>query len=289
MKNRLPSWFKQELPDIDVRETARILSESQVNTVCRQAKCPNAGVCFKDKKVTFLILGNICTRGCLFCNVTGYAATPLSVDTGEPQRIARAIKLLGLSYAVVTSVTRDDLFDGGAEFFAETISWIRRVNNGSVKVEVLIPDFQGNPESLGKLVSAHPDLIGHNIETVKRLYPAVRPGADYLRSLELLRRVKLLDASIPTKSSLMLGMGERKEEVAQTMKDLRDSLCDCLYLGQYLAPSLRHYPVREFLTLEQFEEYRIVAGAMGFKAVLCAPLARSSYRAENIYRELQNV
>ena len=289
MNNRLPSWFRQELPGEEARKISRLFSKLCVHTVCREARCPNINLCFKNKKATFLILGNVCTRGCRFCSITKHDGRPLTVDTGEPLRVAEAIKLLGLDYAVITSVTRDDLSDGGAELFAQTLEQIRRLNNSSVKIEVLIPDFNGNEESIKKVVRASPDLIGHNIETVKRLYPELRPQADYWRSLDLLHQIKLLGQGIPTKSSLMLGMGETEEEVIEVMKDLRRSLCDCLYLGQYLTPSFDHYPVKEFLCLEQFEEYRITALNMGFKALLCAPLVRSSYRAEIVYRELENV
>ncbi|MCM8797035.1 MAG: lipoyl synthase [Candidatus Omnitrophica bacterium] len=289
MIRRLPIWFRQELPDDISQATSRFFRESSVDTVCGAAKCPNTAVCFRQKRMTFLILGKVCTRNCAFCNIAKNDSSVLSLDKDEPMRVAQVIKALGLNYAVITSVTRDDLTDGGAGVFAETIFWIRKINGLSTKIEVLIPDFQGKTSSLGKIIEASPDLIAHNLETVKRLYPEVRPSADYQRSLELLRKVKLLNSNIPTKSSLMLGMGETKEELLETMLDLRQALCDCLCLGQYLAPSLKHYPVAEFLTPAQFAGYRNIAREMGFKVVLSAPLARGSYKAQSVYQELGNV
>jgi len=283
MINRLPSWFRQEIPDAAVFEMSGLLSKFNIHTVCRQAGCPNLGRCFKDKKFTFMILGDSCTRNCGFCAVNKGSA--LTLDDAEPQRLSRIVKLLGLGYAVITSVTRDDLPDGGAGHFAKCIASIRALNSG-IKVEVLIPDFQGKLASLKCVLDSVPQVLAHNIETVSRLYKDLRPQADYRLSLGILDKAKELQPSITTKSSIMLGLGETEEEVASSMEDLREKRCDILTLGQYLAPSPSHYPVREFIDIEQFRKYREIGIRLGFKAVLSGPLVRSSYNAEDIYREL---
>ncbi len=283
----LPYWFKQEVPDALTLERKKIISQANIHTVCQEAKCPNLTRCFKELRFTFIILGDSCTRNCRFCGVnkTGSKKT-LTVDRDEPVRLAKLIKGLGINYAIITSVTRDDLSDGGAEIFAETITLIRQLNR-DIKIEVLIPDFQGKISSLKCVLDAKPDIVGHNIETVMRLYRDLRPQVQYQLSLEILSKIKELNSSIITKSSLMLGLGEREEEVMDTLKDLRNSYCDILTLGQYLAPSSEHYPVSEVIPLEQFQKYQDIGLGLGFKKVLSGPLVRSSYLAEDLCAELQ--
>jgi len=292
MKNynyRLPAWFKQEIPGDVVLSRLRKLSTLNIKTVCKEAKCPNLSHCFKNSRLTFMILGDTCTRNCRFCGVKKVAgAERLKVDSDEPKRIAAAAKELGINYAVITSVTRDDLEDGGAGQFAEAIALIREALPG-IKVEALIPDFQGKESSLRRVLNASPTVVAHNMETVSRLYAELRPEADYRFSLDLLSKVKDLAPGINTKSSLILGLGETEPEVIATMEDLRYNNCDILALGQYLAPSLEHYPVKEFISIEQFQDYKRIGLGFGFKAVLSGPLVRSSYHAEEIYREFMHV
>ncbi len=283
MKNRLPLWFRQELPDDSVRAMAQLISGFGLRTVCREARCPNMAHCFKNRKATFIILGDTCTRACGFCAVKKACGKSLSLDLGEPRRIADAVSRLKLDYAVITSVTRDDLVDGGAKIFAETAELIHRIGSGT-KVELLIPDFQGDLSSLGIVVKSGPEVIAHNIETVKRLYASLRPQADYRLSMELLEKVKYLNPGLVTKSSLMLGLGESEEEVIEALKDLRRKRCDILTLGQYLAPSNGHYPVKEFIAIEQFQKYREIGRRLGFKSVFSGPLVRSSYHAQEVYQ-----
>jgi lipoic acid synthetase len=305
MKNRLPTWFRQDIPDATVRGRMQLLSEFNVNTVCQQAKCPNISTCFKNNRATFMILGDTCTRNCRFCNINKSGTVfmpkqncPLKgdslrffpepspgVDLGEPFRIAEAVKRLRLNYVVITSVTRDDLEDGGAGQFAKVIASIRGINP-DMKVEVLIPDFRGRIASIKCVTDAAPSVVAHNIETVSRLYGDLRPQADYQLSLIVLSKIKELLPDVNTKSSLMLGLGETKEEVLETLRDLRDNGCDILTLGQYLAPSVNHYPLKEFITIEQFQEYKEIGISMGFKVVLSGPLVRSSYQAADLYKEL---
>lgn len=281
---RLPPWFKQDIPDDKALSLMRLFSASGVNTVCRFAKCPNISGCFGNNEFTFMILGNACTRNCRFCNVNKAGSAGGIVDAGEPRRISGLVKSLGLSYVVITSVTRDDLSDGGASVFAKTIELIHGVDK-NIKVEVLIPDFQAKALSLKCVLDAFPFVVGHNIETVKRLYTDLRPQADYRRSLWVLKKIKELSPRTITKSSLMLGLGETKEEVIEAMRDLKSSECDCLTLGQYLAPSERHYPVKEFVAIEQFREYQDVAADIGFRAVMSGPKVRSSYDAQKMQKE----
>lgn len=288
MRNRLPEWFRQEVPPPAVLERQKKLSSSGVLTVCREARCPNAGRCLHDGRLTFMILGNACTRQCGFCGVNKAGDRPLTVDHEEPHRISLAVKSLGLTYCVVTSVTRDDLSDGGAAHFKEVIASIRSLN-GDIGIETLIPDFSGNFRSLKTVVEASPSVIAHNIETIRRLYPAIRPQADYGTSLELLLGIKEIDPRVVTKSSLMVGLGEQETEVVETMRDLRGSRCDIVTLGQYLAPRVGSCPVREFVRPEQFRKYERIGKELGFKAVLSGPLVRSSYQAEAVYRGLRDV
>jgi len=284
MRNRLPSGFRQEIPDTGIGQTLRLLDGLNVRTVCAQAHCPNLTRCFKNKEITFIILGDACTRNCRFCAVMKSRKSRLTVDAGEPERVARAIKTLGLEYVVITSVTRDDISDGGAGHFAETIRSVHNLN-GRVEVEILIPDFKCRRASLEAVATAGPSVIGHNLETVKRLFPRIKPDSDYGISLEVLRVIKEINPAMVTKSSLMLGIGETQPELVAAMRDLRDAGCDLLVLGQYLAPSLAHYPVKDFIPEDDFKTYRAIANDLGFKAISAEPLARSSYHANKLYAE----
>lgn len=287
MKNRLPVWFRQEIPDNLILERIQLLSKFKVKTVCCEAKCPNLSYCFKNLKLTFMILGSICTRNCKFCNirtVPKLKQSYLLLDDREPYRISQLVKILDLNYVVITSVSRDDFTDGGASQFAKTIELIHGINK-DIKVEVLIPDFQGKISSIKTVLDAGVDVIGHNIETVKRLHKELKPKANYRLSLNVLDKIKELNPLLITKSSIILGLGETEEEVIQTMQDLRYSLCDILILGQYLSPSEKHYPVKEFISIEQFEKYQKIGLSLGFKSVLSGPKVRSSYRAEEVYKD----
>jgi len=281
MKGRLPSWFKQKLADPKIMSTMQgLLDGLSLHTICENAHCPNIGKCFSEGTATFLILGDICTRNCTFCAVK--KGIPIPVDEEEPQHLLQAVERLGLSYIVITSVTRDDLSDGGASQFAKTIKLLHENREGAI-VEVLVPDFHGSAEAIKMVVEARPQVINHNIETVPRLYPAVRPGADYNHSLELLFMVKNLDPEIVTKSGLMLGLGETKAEVLEVMSDLREANCDLLTIGQYLSPSPQHHPVVRFVSPEEFTEYEGIGKDMGFTQVASAPLVRSSFKAAELY------
>ena len=257
-----------------------LLDGLSLHTICENALCPNIGKCFAEGTATFLILGDVCTRRCTFCAVKKGVPTP--VDEEEPQHLLEAVEKLDLSYIVITSVTRDDLPDGGAAQFAKTIKLTHENREGAI-VEVLVPDFRGSMEAIKMVVEAHPEVVNHNIETVPRLYPEVRPGADYNRSLELLFRVKNLDPEIVTKSGLMLGLGETKAEVLEVMNDLREANCDLLTIGQYLSPSPQHHPVVRFVLPEKFAEYESIGKEMGFVQVASAPLVRSSFKAAELY------
>ncbi|MHB8983819.1 MAG: lipoyl synthase [Carboxydocellales bacterium] len=254
-----------------------LLRRAELYTVCEGAMCPNMGECFSRGTATFMILGKICTRNCRFCAVN--KGRPESLKPSEPFKVGEAVVNLGLKHVVITSVTRDDLADGGARHFALTIKEVHNLSP-ETSVEVLIPDFLGSREALCLVTEARPEIIGHNIETVPRLYSRVRPQANYLRSLELLNRVKHLDPGISTKSGIMLGLGESEAEVMEVLKDLRQVGCNFITLGQYLQPTKQHLPVLEFITPEAFEKYGRWAGEMGFSHVVSTPLARSSYHAE---------
>lgn len=288
MKNRLPFWFKQDLPDEIIFSRLQILNEYKVNTICQLAKCPNVNYCLKNKEVTLLILGNRCTRDCRFCAVEKSKNGNLALDEEEPLRIGHLVKQLGLNYVVITSVTRDDLEDGGAKVFAQTIKLIKKLKQ-DIKIEVLIPDFSGSFLALKTVVNANPDVIGHNLETVRRLYGTLKPMADYGLSLSILAKIKSIQPTIFTKSSFMLGLGETEKEVIEAMRDLRFSQCDVLTLGQYLAPTVYHYPVKEFISLEKFARYQEIGLGLGFKSVLSGPLVRSSYKAQDLYKEVSYV
>jgi len=278
---RKPQWLRIKIPNNHGNQRVeRLLDDLNLNTVCREANCPNRAECYSKGTATFMILGRNCTRRCRFCNVN--SAEPQCVDEREPQRVARAVKEMGLRYVVVTSVTRDDLTDGGATHFRETIKEIKKLNK-DVAVEVLIPDLQGDADSLALVLEALPETLNHNIETVPRLYTEVRPEADYKRSLDLLRRAKEIEGRVKTKSGIMLGLGETKEEVVEVMRDLRKNNVDFLTLGQYLAPSKEHLPVREYVTPEDFKWYRDRALELGFEGVASDPLVRSSYKAWELF------
>jgi len=272
-----PAWLKAPAPaGENYRELKRLLVQLGLHTVCESAACPNIGDCWNRRTATFMILGNVCTRRCGFCGVQKGA--PLPVDYDEPRRVAEAVAALGLRYAVVTSVNRDDRKDGGAELFALTIRAIRQRVPGC-KVEVLVPDFQGSKAALEMVLEAQPDVLNHNIETVPRLYRVARLGARYERSLELLAHSKRVAPHIPTKSGLMVGLGETPDEVLAVMRDLRDADVDLLTIGQYLRPSPRNLPVARYVTPAEFDTYREQGLAMGFRQVISGPLVRSSYHA----------
>ncbi|MBN1862365.1 MAG: lipoyl synthase [Dehalococcoidales bacterium] len=286
MRDRLPSWFRQPPADAETVGMVEGLLESlNLHTVCESAHCPNIGNCFSRRTATFLILGNICTRNCRFCAVD--KGRPLSLDDAEPEHLLEAVEKLDLRYVVITSVTRDDLADGGAAHFARTVRLIHQKRPGTL-TEVLIPDFQGSLEALRAVAEARPEVINHNIETVPRLYPEVRALADYRRSVALLARVKDLAPEIVTKSGLMLGLGETREEVVAVMKELREARCDLLTLGQYLPPSEKHYPLSRFVTPEEFTELAATGRELGFAGVASAPLVRSSFKAAELYAKARN-
>jgi lipoic acid synthetase len=275
---RLPQWFKIRLfANNRAADVRSLIRASELHTVCRSAACPNQTECWNAGTATFLILGNVCTRGCRFCNVT--KGTPGGLDWDEPDRLADAVAALNLKYAVVTSVTRDDLIDGGAGIFAETIRAIRFKAPGC-RVEVLIPDFQGSEAALMTVLEAKPDVLNHNLETVPSLYSRVRPGADYNRSLRLLEHAGACGTVI--KTGLMLGLGERREEIMEVFQDLRKINCSILTLGQYLRPSKEHLPVEKYYHPDEFAELKNQALDLGFRHVAAGPLVRSSYHAEKL-------
>ncbi|HNX80756.1 MAG TPA: lipoyl synthase [Candidatus Omnitrophota bacterium] len=271
-----PAWLNKKINLGQCREVETLLSGLSLNTVCHKALCPNIGECFNKKHATFLILGDACTRACTFCAV--HKKLPCPVDSDEPAHVAEAVVKLGLKHVVITSVTRDDLADGGAGHFVRTIEAIR-VKAPGVAIEVLIPDLQGDSDALTCIVKAKPEIIAHNVETVPSLYSLVRTGASYERSLGVLRSIKRIDATVLTKSGIMLGLGEQRREVLSVCKDLVDNGCDFLSIGQYLAPSKEHYPVQEFIRPEQFELLKTQALDCGFRHVESGPYVRSSYAA----------
>lgn len=273
-----PDWLRVRAPmGPNYTDLTRLVDDLRLHTVCQSARCPNIGDCWERRAATFMILGDICTRACGFCAIK--TGRPLKLDREEPERVAEAVAYLGLRFAVITSVNRDELDDGGAEIFAETIRAIRR-RSPETGIEVLIPDFEGNWDALGMVVDAHPDIINHNMESIARLYKIVRPQAKYHRSLELLRRVREMDPTIVTKSGMMLGVGEELDETRVAMQHLREVDCDVLTLGQYLRPSLKHIPLIRYVTPAEFDQLKVDGLAMGFKHVESGPLVRSSYHAD---------
>ena len=273
---RKPKWLKVKLPTGEnYRKVRALVSEHKLHTICESGSCPNMGECWGEGTATFMILGNICTRSCGFCNVQ--TGRPEEVDIYEPGRVAQSVKLMGVKHAVITSVDRDDLKDGGSEIWAQTVRAVRQQSPGTT-METLIPDFAGKWENLQVIIDVAPEIVSHNLETVRRLTKQVRIQAKYDRSLEVLFRLK--KGGMRTKSGIMLGLGETPEEVIESMQDLRSVNVDILTLGQYLQPSPKHLPVAEFITPEKFEEYRILGLEMGFRYVESGPLVRSSYHAE---------
>jgi lipoyl synthase len=278
---RLPPWIKVRLPASPLyRKVNETLKQAVLHTVCESARCPNRAECFSRGTATVMILGDICTRNCRFCAISH--GKPLPVDFDEPKRIKQVAQDLKLKHVVVTSVTRDDLADGGAGLFAETIKQIKTLSG--VTVEVLTPDFLGNKQSVKTVIDAKPEVFNHNLETVARLYSKVRPQADYERSLSVLKMASEFSDNINIKSGIIVGMGETDQELYKALKDLLNAGCRYLTLGQYLAPSKEHMPVDRFVRPEQFREYKRIALNMGFKAVASAPLVRSSYRAEEMLK-----
>lgn len=283
---RKPPWLKRRLPSGPVYgNVCQSLGEQGLHTVCQEAKCPNQWECFSSKTATFLILGARCTRNCGFCAVAHGPSGP--PDPEEPQRVARMARDMKLAYVVVTSVTRDDLPDGGAGLFAATITALRDEIPG-VRVEVLIPDLQGRREAIQTVVVAGPDVLNHNLETIPALYAKVRPEADYQRSLDLLQSVRDLAPHMMTKSGLMLGLGETREGVRQTLSDLRAVDCRMVTLGQYLQPSPAHLPVKRYVPPQEFDRWRVEALQMGFQEVASGPLVRSSYQARELFQATQS-
>ena len=283
--SRKPAWIRGKAPGSALwRETSALLEGRGLSTVCQEAACPNIGECWEQKHATFMIMGEVCTRACAFCNVA--TGLPAPLDPTEPERVALATADLKLAHVVVTSVDRDDLADGGAAHFARTVEAIRAHCAGTT-IEILTPDFLRKPGALEIVVASRPDVFNHNLETVPGLYPGVRPGARYFHSLRLLQRVKELDPAIFTKSGLMVGLGEKRSEVAQVMDDLRTAEVDFLTLGQYLQPTRKHHEVVEFVTPEAFKAYETLAYAKGFEMVAASPLTRSSHHAGADFERLR--
>jgi lipoic acid synthetase len=278
---RHPEWIKVQLTGM--HDTKKVLRDHGVSTVCEEARCPNQGECFSRRTATFMILGDRCTRNCAFCAVE--SSRPLPVDTNEPESVAQATSDLGLEFVVITSVTRDDLPDGGAGHFAKTIQAIKNIKK-AIKIEVLTPDFQGDYEALINVLDAGPDVFNHNVETVPRLYSKVRPMADYQRSVDVLKNAGQLFPDVKTKSGMMLGLGEREDEVLKVMEDLRGMGCNFLTIGQYLQPRRNNLPVVEYVRPELFEQYGKRGIEMGFEAVASSPLTRSSMDAGKMFRDV---
>jgi lipoyl synthase len=280
VSNHLPPFLVKKVPkQQNIRLIRGLIDDVKVRTVCEEAKCPNIGECYSRKTCAFMILGNVCTRNCAFCAVA--TGQPQPVDPTEPERISNAVKKLGLNYVVITSVTRDDLQDGGAGQFAGVISQVKS-QNSKVKIEVLIPDFKGEEGPLRIVIEAKPDVLNHNIETVPRLYPTIRPQANYERSLELLRTAKTLSGQVYTKSGFMVGLGETKEEVVATLSDLKATGCDLVTIGQYLPPSKAHCQPVRFVEPAEFEKYEELGRGLGFLQISTGPFVRSSYHAQEL-------
>lgn len=279
MQKRLPEYLKRPIIDTDkTRTVRRILKTKCLNTVCENARCPNKNECYTKNTATFLIMGNNCTRNCRYCNITCNRPEPL--DLNEPQHVAEAVKDLGLKYAVITSVTRDDLPDGGAEHFANCIYEIRKISS-DIKIEILTPDFKGNKSSLDTIIKAHPDVFNHNIETVRKVFKTARPQGNYDCSLEVLKYVKD-NSDIITKSGLMIGLGETFEDIEETLIDLKNAGCDILTIGQYIQPSKAHLEVSKYYTPDEYEKLKLLAEKIGIKHYQIGPLVRSSYRAAEL-------
>ena len=279
MRERLPEYLKRPIIDTDKTRTVRkILKTKCLNTVCENARCPNKNECYTKNTATFLIMGGNCTRNCRYCNIS--CAKPEPLDLNEPMHVAEAVRDLGLKYAVITSVTRDDLPDGGAEHFANCIKEIRKLSP-ETKIEILTPDFKGKKESLNIIIEAHPEVFNHNIETVKNLFKTARPQGNYDTSIEVLKYIKE-NSDIITKSGLMIGLGETYEQIKETLTDLHNVGCDILTIGQYIQPSKEHLDVAKYYTLEEYEELRHMAEEIGISHHQIGPLVRSSYRASEL-------
>jgi len=280
-----PDWIRVKAPNsTEYLETRELMRGLNLHTVCEEASCPNIGECWKQKHATFMILGSVCTRACAFCNVA--TGKPDELDPHEPSHVAEAVAKMGLHHVVITSVDRDDLDDGGAQHFAEVISKIR-MTSSECSIEILTPDFMKKTGAIEIVVAARPDVFNHNLETVPRLYPTIRPGARYFTSLNLLKHVKELDSTIFTKSGLMVGLGETREEIAQVMDDLRAADVDFLTIGQYLQPTPKHAAIDRYVTPDEFESYATLARAKGFLMVSSSPLTRSSHHAGDDFKKLK--
>jgi len=280
-----PNWIRVKAPTAKIyNDTRDIIHDLKLNTVCEEAACPNIGECWSKKHATVMIMGDTCTRACAFCNIK--TGVPNALNPHEPDKLAEAIGKLGLSHVVITSVDRDDLPDGGAEHFAKCIAKLR-ITSPNTTIEILTPDFLHKEESIPVVAAAKPDVFNHNIETVPRLYKSIRPGARYFNSLHLLKTVKKIDPTIFTKSGLMVGLGEEKEEVLQVMDDLRSADVDFITIGQYLQPTPKHAPVKSYVTPEEFELYARMARAKGFLMVAATPLTRSSYHAGDDFEKMR--
>ena len=277
---RLPDYLKRQIIDTEKTKTVRsILKHNCLNTVCENARCPNKNECYQKNTATFLIMGNVCTRNCRYCNISCQKPEPL--DEKEPQNLAKAVSELKLKYSVITSVTRDDLPDGGARHFAKTIAAIRKISPDT-KIEILTPDFKGDKEALDIIIKAHPDVFNHNIETVEDLFKTARPQGNYQRSLNVLKYIKE-NSDIITKSGLMVGLGENENQIIKTLEDLHAVGCDILTIGQYIQPSKQHLEVDKYYTEEEFEHLKELAKRAGFEKYQIAPLVRSSYNAFKLY------
>lgn len=277
---RLPKWMRVDIKNgKNITKVDNILNNLELNTVCKEANCPNRLECFNNKTATFMILGSKCSRNCRFCDVK-FGKGEI-IDKDEPKKIYKAIEKLGLKHVVITSVTRDDLDDGGAFHFANVVKYIKNFKK-DIHIELLIPDLQGDKEALKTILDAKPDVLNHNIETIKRLYSDIRPQADYNQSLKVIENVKEIDKDVYTKSGIMLGLGEKEFEVIQVFKDLRKVGCDFLTIGQYLQPSKDHYETRKYIKPETFEKYKKEAYKLGFKKVTSGPMVRSSYHASKM-------
>ena len=282
---RKPEWIRARIPSSDnFKETKKILNSLNIVTVCEEASCPNIGECWSKKHATFMVMGDTCTRSCTFCNVK--TGIPEELDPFEPYRVSKAVKEMELNHVVITSVDRDDLLDGGADHFAKTILAIRRYSSNTT-IEILTPDFLRKKDALGIVLKAKPDVFNHNLETVPRLYLDIRPGARYFNSLRLLNDAKKSLPKLFTKSGIMLGLGEERNEIMQVMDDLRSADVDFLTLGQYLQPTRKHAPVKKFITPDEFNKYKKIAESKGFLMVSSSPLTRSSHHAEEDFKRLK--
>lgn len=282
---RKPEWIRVKAPtSAEAAEVRKLMRDKNLHTVCEEAACPNIGECWKHRHATFMILGDTCTRACAFCNVK--TGKPGAVDLMEPEHLADSVKSMGLRHVVITSVDRDDLADGGAFQFVASIEKIRALGMDCT-IEILTPDFRDKAGAIEAVAKAKPDVFNHNLETVPRLYPGIRPGARYFESLRLLQRVKEVDASIFTKSGIMVGLGETRLEVLQVMDDMRSANIDFITIGQYLQPTLKHVGIDRFVTPDEFEDYKAVAKAKGFLMVASSPLTRSSHHADRDFAELK--